>query len=89
MSPRRIIRPALWTIGPDREEGASPPIRQSECTTCDWQSVASTRQEVTDLAAMEHAGLTNHTGYREIVTAFLRVAPTAGNPRAKQRQVTS
>jgi len=79
---RAVITAALWTIGPDREEGASPPIRQSECTTCGWQSVASTRQEVTDIAAMEHAGRTNHLSYREVVTAFLRVVPARGNPKA-------
>lgn len=79
---RAVITAALWTIGPDREEGASPPIRQAECTTCGWQSTASTRQEVTDLAAMEHAGRTNHLGYREVVTAFLRVVPARSNPKA-------
>jgi hypothetical protein len=78
---RSVITAALWTIGPDREDGASPPIRQTECTTCGWQSPATIRQDVTDLAALEHAGRTNHTSYREIVTAFLRVVPARGNPK--------
>ncbi|MFF3326096.1 hypothetical protein [Streptomyces sp. NPDC002889] len=82
MGPRTVIKLADWTIGPDREEGASPPIRQVECTTCGWQSQPSVRQLDTDTQALAHAGRTSHPSYREITTAFLRVVPADGNPKA-------
>lgn len=83
MSPAHtVIKLADWTIGPDREEGASPPVREVECTTCGWRSEPSTRQLITDTLALQHAGRTSHTGYREITTAFLRVVPAEGNPKA-------
>lgn len=82
MAVRSVIKLADWTIGPDRSEGASPPIRQVECTTCGWQSQPSVRQLDTDTQSLAHAGRTSHTGYREITTAFLRVVPAEGNSKA-------
>lgn len=80
MGTSRIIRRAEWSIGPDREEGASPPIRVTECTTCGEASPPSEEQPAGDRWAIAHAGSTAHRGYREIVTVFLRVAPAPGNP---------
>lgn len=69
------MRLARWTIGADRSEGASPPIREVECTTCPATSEPTTDQSAGDIWAIGHTGETGHTGYREVVTAFLRVAP--------------
>lgn len=82
MGARSVIKFADWTISPDREEGASPPVRETECTTCGWRSQASVRQLDTDTQALAHAGRTSHTGFREITTAFLRVVPAEGNSKA-------
>lgn len=82
---RSIIRPADWTLGADRSEGASPPIRLIECTTCDESSPASEGQMEPESWALKHAGSTGHRGYREIVTAFLRATPAPGNPLHKER----
>ncbi|WP_251021383.1 hypothetical protein [Streptomyces sp. ISL-98] len=78
MTPRSIIKKATWTLGADHSQGASPPIREIECTTCQDRSEASTDQLGPDSWALHHAGLTGHTGYREIVTAFLRATPGPG-----------
>ncbi|MGW7363608.1 DUF7848 domain-containing protein [Streptomyces sp. NPDC054841] len=75
-----IIRLADWTLGPDRSEGVSAPIREIECTTCYERSEASTEQVGPDSWAIAHTGRTGHNGFREIVTAFLRVTPAPGNP---------
>ena len=77
---RSLIRAEPWTIGPDRTPGASGPIRRTECTTCHDESPPSDGQKAPDLWALEHAGLSGHTGFREIVTAFLRAVPARGNP---------
>ncbi|NUK22084.1 DUF7848 domain-containing protein [Streptomyces lunaelactis] len=77
---RSVIKRAEWTIGPDPSEGASPSIREIECTGCGERSEASTGQLGPDAWAIGHTGATQHTGYREIVTAFLRVVPAPGNP---------
>lgn len=69
---RSIIRRADWTLTADRSEGASPPIRVIECTTCAGQSPTSTGQMEPESWALKHAGSTGHTGFREDVTAFLR-----------------
>ncbi|NGO80290.1 hypothetical protein G6045_32210 [Streptomyces sp. YC504] len=81
MSGQAIVRLATWTIGPDRTPGASRPIRHVECTTCDDQSpaVSVIDQATTDEWATRHAGATGHTGYRETVTAFLRVTTAPGH----------
>ena len=80
MGARTIIKRAEWTIGADHTEGASPPIREIECTSCHERSEASTGQLGPDVWAIAHTGATQHTGFREIVTAFLRVVPAPGNP---------
>jgi hypothetical protein len=69
---RSIIRRADWTLAADRSEGASPPIRQIECTTCPEYSEPSTGQMEPESWALRHAGSTGHTGFREIGTAYLR-----------------
>lgn len=73
-----VFRFADFTIGADRSEGASAPIRVVECTTCADASepAGAGEQWLTDKWAIAHAGQTQHTGFREIVTAFLRVTPT-------------
>ncbi|MGW7363059.1 DUF7848 domain-containing protein [Streptomyces sp. NPDC054841] len=75
-----IIKRAGWTLGADRSEGVSPPIREMECTTCMERSEARTGQLGPDSWAISHTGRTGHTGFREIVTAFLRATPAPGNP---------
>ncbi|MFF2522414.1 DUF7848 domain-containing protein [Streptomyces liangshanensis] len=64
-----------WTIGADRSDGASPPIREVECTACHDASEPTTDQSVGDVWALKHTGATGHTGFREVVTAFLQVTP--------------
>jgi hypothetical protein len=80
VSVRAVVKLADWTIGPDREEGASPPVRETECTSCHERSEPSNGQPGPDAWAIAHTGATGHTGFREIVTAFLRVTPAPGNP---------
>jgi cytochrome c2 len=77
---RSVIKSAEWTIGADRSDGASPPIREIQCTTCHERSEPSTGQLGPDVWAIAHTGATGHDGFREIVTAFLRVVPAPGNP---------
>ncbi|MFJ2110652.1 hypothetical protein ACIOEX_01765 [Streptomyces sp. NPDC087850] len=77
---RSTIRLAKWVIGRDKEEGASPPIREVECTTCMEKSPAETNQIDGDIWALQHTGRNGHTGYREIVTSFLRSRPAEGKP---------
>ncbi|HET6359213.1 MAG TPA: hypothetical protein VFG16_34280 [Streptomyces sp.] len=86
MAVRSIIKRAEWTLGPDRSEGASPSIREIQCTTCHERSEASTGQLGPDAWAIAHTGATTHTGFREIVTAFLRVVPAPGNPLHREQQ---
>lgn len=69
---RSVIKLATWTLGADASEGVSPPIREIECTTCMERSEPDTSQLGPDSWALRHAGLSGHSGYREIVTAFLR-----------------
>ncbi|RFU86077.1 hypothetical protein DY218_14340 [Streptomyces triticagri] len=75
---RTVVRAARWTIGPDRTPGASTPVREIECTTCLNRSDPSDEQGGPDLWALGHAARTGHTGFREIVTAFLRASTTRG-----------
>lgn len=72
---RALYRLIRWTIGADRTPGASPPIREVDCTSCMDKSEATTDQVAGDTWALGHTGETGHTGYREIVTAFLRTRP--------------
>ncbi|WP_329115476.1 DUF7848 domain-containing protein [Streptomyces sp. NBC_01465] len=80
MSPRSVIKHADWMLGADLGDGVSPPIREIECTSCSERSEASTTQLGPDSWALRHAGGTRHTGFREIVTAFIRATPAPGNP---------
>lgn len=81
MSIRSVVKYAEWLLAPDRSQGASSPVREIECTTCGERSEASTGQLGPDSWALGHAGAhPQHTGYREITTAFLRVMPAEGNP---------
>ncbi|MFG3494296.1 hypothetical protein [Streptomyces sp. NPDC047928] len=76
-----MIRRAEWTIAPDRSPGApQAPLRETECTTCHDRSEPDTGQLGPDSWAMTHAARTGHTGFREVVTGFLRVTPAPGNP---------
>lgn len=86
MAVRSVIRMADWTIGADRTPGASPPIREVECTSCRERSDADTGQLGPDVWAIGHAGATGHTSFREFVTAFLRVIPAPGNPLYQEQQ---
>ncbi|MGW7366710.1 DUF7848 domain-containing protein [Streptomyces sp. NPDC054841] len=79
MTAHTVIRRAEWTIGADRSAGVSAPIREVECTTCYERSEASTGQLGPDSWAIAHTGRTGHTGFREIVTAFLRVTRVLGS----------
>ncbi|AKA06871.1 hypothetical protein SAZ_34035 [Streptomyces noursei ZPM] len=72
---------APWAIGPDRsDEETVSPLRQIECTTCREKSEADAQQFGSDTWAISHAARTGHLGFREVVTALLRVVPAPGNP---------
>ncbi|MHC0433290.1 DUF7848 domain-containing protein [Streptomyces sp. O3] len=88
MNTNTVYRFADWTIGRDYTPGASPPIREIECTTCLQRSDPSVSQLPPDRWALTHAGATGHTGFREIVTAFLRVTPAPGNPLPHRPKAT-
>ncbi|MFE7424432.1 MULTISPECIES: DUF7848 domain-containing protein [unclassified Streptomyces] len=81
----KAIRDTGWSIGPDRSEEASPPVRQVECTTCRERSEECTSQLGPDAWALRHAALSGHDGYRETVTALLRVTPAPGAPADRKR----
>ncbi|MEW1693793.1 hypothetical protein ACIQOF_38745 [Streptomyces sp. NPDC091265] len=81
MSTRSVIRFADCVIGPDREPGASRPIYEIECTTCQETSEAAEERTPPEDWAMRHAGSNRtHRSYRAIITSFLRVTPAPGNP---------
>ncbi|MFF4602600.1 hypothetical protein ACFY12_07575 [Streptomyces sp. NPDC001339] len=72
---------APWTIGPDRsDEDTTSPLRRIECTTCGEKSENGVEQVGPDMWAISHAVRTSHRGFREVVTALLRVVPAPGNP---------
>ncbi|MFG3136164.1 hypothetical protein ACGFZA_08060 [Streptomyces sp. NPDC048211] len=78
---RSVIRHADWTIGVDREDGASGPIYEIECTTCLDRSDAAEEKKPAEDWAISHTGRhTDHRGYRAIITSFVRVTPAPGNP---------
>lgn len=77
-------RYAEWIIGADRGEDAPPPVRHLECTTCRERSEACTSQLGPDAWALRHAARSGHRGFRETVTALLRVAPAPGSPPDQQ-----
>ncbi|MFF3728837.1 hypothetical protein ACFYXM_00530 [Streptomyces sp. NPDC002476] len=81
----KAIRDTGWSIGPDWSEEAPPPVRQVECTTCRERSEECTSQLGPDAWALRHAALSGHDGYRETVTALLRVTPAPGAPADRKR----
>ncbi|WP_393057766.1 hypothetical protein [Streptomyces sp. LN549] len=85
MTVRSVIRNADWTISVDREEGASGPLYEVECTTCTDRSDAEDERGPAEDWALRHAGRNpDHRGYRAIITSFLRVTPAPGNPLAEE-----
>ncbi|WP_415949965.1 hypothetical protein [Streptomyces sp. KLOTTS4A1] len=93
MQTRRTVTPTVlrhpsWTIAADRTRGASAPLRHVECTTCGDESptVAVTEQAATDSWAVRHAGAVGHTGFREVVTAYLRATAAPGKKGASWKR---
>lgn len=81
MSVRSVLRHEDWTIGVDREDGASGPVYEIECTSCMERSDADEAKRPPEDWAMRHAGQHHdHRSYRAIATSFLRVTPAPGNP---------
>lgn len=67
------MRYASWTIAPDTAEGASPPIYQTECTTCDARSEPTEAAGDAQQWALGHSGRhPSHTGFRGVHTSFWR-----------------
>jgi hypothetical protein len=80
-----VIRHADWTIALDQTPGASGPVYELECTTCDAASDASEERTSPEDWALRHTGSNpTHRGYRATTTAFFRVSPAPGNPYAEQ-----
>ncbi|MFI6288475.1 hypothetical protein ACIBCM_27640 [Streptomyces sp. NPDC051018] len=70
---------ADWVIGPDRSPGVSAPMREVECTSCDGRSQACTEGLGPEAWAIAHTQANpEHSGFREIRTAYLRVVPAPG-----------
>lgn len=70
---RTVMRYAEWTIGQDTSEGASPPLYEVECTTCDAKSGVSESAGDAQDWALQHSGRNpSHTGFRGINTTFWR-----------------
>ncbi|MFJ3084972.1 hypothetical protein [Streptomyces sp. NPDC086838] len=85
MSPRAVIRHADWTIAADQTPGASGPIYELECTTCDAASDTSEEKGGPESWALRHTGSNpDHRGFRATVTMFFRVSPAPGNPYAEE-----
>ncbi|MFG2409273.1 hypothetical protein ACGFR8_34030 [Streptomyces brevispora] len=81
MTVRSVIRHADWTISTDREPGASGPLYEVECTTCQESSDATEGPTPPEDWALRHTGRNpGHRSYRAIITSFLRVIPAPGNP---------
>lgn len=75
---RSVIRHVPWTIAADTSEGASPPLYEMQCTTCDESSGAAEDGGTPQQWALEHSGRTRHTGYRGIGTTFWRTSIANG-----------
>lgn len=72
----RVFRFADWSLSPDTS--GSGPIFVSECTTCGLASESADEPEGPEIWCLKHAGLTGHTGYRNIITCFSRAALLEG-----------
>jgi hypothetical protein len=87
--PRRAaFRYTEWTLGPERDGDGRTllPVREVQCQKCGRRSGAHAGQQYTDRWALEHAGLTHHRAYLEIVTAALTAHPALTNPRYEAQQ---
>lgn len=73
---RVAVAPGGGAIAPDwsmtDDPYGSPPIHEAECTTCGAHCQPSYDTAAQRPWCIEHAAQTGHTGYRTIVTAFLR-----------------
>jgi len=78
---RSVIKRADWTLSVDQTPGASGPIFELECTSCDEGSGPSEDRATPEMWALRHTGRhPGHRGYRAQATAFFRVDPAPGNP---------
>lgn len=83
MSTRAVIKFADWRLGVDAEPGASGPVHEIECTTCDESSGAQDERTDPEEWALQRTGSNpSHRGYRGITTSLMRVTPGPGNPYA-------
>ncbi|WP_449343548.1 DUF7848 domain-containing protein [Streptomyces rugosispiralis] len=62
----------LWTLSADVT--GSPPILETECTTCDDSSGATEEATQPEVWCLRHANQTGHTGFRMITTSFFRAS---------------
>ncbi|MEW2083484.1 hypothetical protein [Streptomyces sp. NPDC005283] len=86
MTARSVIKLADWILGIDRTPGASGPIFELACTTCDEASDASDGKTDPELWALGHTGRhTGHRSFRSTTTAFFRTVPAPGNPLYRER----
>ncbi|MFD9561550.1 hypothetical protein [Streptomyces sp. NPDC059994] len=86
MSPRSVIRAAEWTLGPDRGDDTPPITIQLRCTSCHDPSpeMPVLERGAAEQWALEHAGISGHTGFRETAVAHLLAIPAEGNPRGRE-----
>lgn len=74
--PRSVMRYADWMLSTDRQ--GSGPVYEAECTTCGESSEAAETKDEPELWCLRHAGVSGHTGYRGITTAFFRATLFGG-----------
>jgi hypothetical protein len=67
MSPRTILRAVTHRITSHPDTDVT---FEAECLSCSWTATPSTDDKAVDVELMSHAGVSNHRGFRRIVTGF-------------------
>jgi hypothetical protein len=67
MSPRTVIRSVVHRIAPHPDTDVT---FEAECLSCSWRATPSTDDKAVDVELMGHAGVSNHRGFRRVVTGF-------------------
>ncbi|TKA01987.1 DUF7848 domain-containing protein [Actinacidiphila oryziradicis] len=79
---RSVLRFVAWTISPHRESDAEPITHAMQCAACGEKSLPFEEDiEPAQLWALQHAGLTRHDTYREVITRPWRAVPAEGASR--------
>ncbi|WP_406342819.1 hypothetical protein [Streptomyces sp. NBC_00648] len=60
------------------DASGSGPIYVAECTTCGDASEGAEDTEAPEIWSLQHAGRTEHTGFRNIDTSFSRASLVEG-----------